>query len=181
MTDDARKRSNANLMGPRFVKGRSGNPGGPPKLKNDLKRAALIGVPPEVTATLEEWLEDAGSRLAELGPRGFIAALRAALDEATKRVLPVDPAEARAMWWRTVWPVFMAGPCGPKDSVWVSVKQDTGDRLFGKAREHVTISEGESSPQIDWNRVPEEERHELGMAMMRLQTYLSEPGTDTEH
>ena len=176
-----RVKQNANLMGPRFVKGKSGNPGGPPKLKNDLKRAALIGVPPEVTATLEEWLEDASSRLGELGAEGIVAALKAALDEATKRVLPIDPAEARAMWWRTVWPVFMAGPCGPKDSVWVSVKQDTGDRLFGKAREHVTIQDGEPPPGIDWKRVPEEERESLLAAILKLQAYTGEPETPTEH
>lgn len=180
MTDDARKRSNANLMGPRFVKGRSGNPGGPPKLKNDLKRAALIGVPPEVTATLEEWFEDASARLAELGAESFIAALRAALDEATKRVLPVDPAEARAMWWRTILPVVFSGPSGSKDSVWTYASGEVGNRLLGKPKEHVVLEDG-NAPPIDWTRVPAERREFLQAAIAELLAYVTEPESATEH
>lgn len=176
-----RQKKHPNLLTGRFKPGQSGNPGGPPKLKNDLKRAALIGVPPEVLSTLEEWFEDAASRLAELGAEGFVQGLRAALTEATQKVLPLDPAEARAMWWRTVWPVFIAGPSGPKDSVWVSVKQDTGDRLFGKAKEHVTISDDNTRAPIDWKRVPEEEREALLAAILKLQAYTGEPETPTEH
>lgn len=162
-----------------FTKGVSGNPGGKISLQKDLERARAIGVPPEVAAVLKEWQENAAERLAELGPDGFLSGLAQALDDATRRVLPLDAAEARAMWWRTVLPVAFAGPCGPKDSVWTYASQEVGNRLLGKPKETIAV-EGERTP-IDWSRVPEEERPALAAAILKLQRYLSSPDSDTEH
>lgn len=163
-----------------FVKGQSGNPGGKVSLANDLKRAQMIGVPPEVTRALDEWFENAGDKLADLGADGFIAGLRAALDEATQRVLPVDPAHARAMWWRMILPIAFAGPQGQKDSNWSYASQEVGVRLLGKPKETIAV-ESSDAPRIDWSQVPEDEREDILRAIQRLQAYMGEPASDAEH
>lgn len=155
-----------------FKPGVSGNPGGKVSLANDLKRAAMIGVPAEVLSVLEEWREDADTRLAELGALAFLAGLSQALDDACKRVLPVDAAEARAMWWRTILPIAFAGPCGPKDSNWTYASQEVGVRLLGKPKETIAI-EGSDSTPIDWSKVPEERREYLLAAIAELQSYIT--------
>lgn len=155
------------------------NAGGKPSIANDLERARLIGVPAEILAVLDEWHEEGGERLAELGPDGFLAGLRQAMDDATKRVLPLDPAEARAMWWRTILPVVYAGPSGSKDSVWTYASQEVGVRLLGKPKETIAV-EGGTTP-IDWTRVPPEKRDTIGAVLLELQGYLSQPESDTEH
>lgn len=163
-----------------FPKGKSGNPGGQPSLVNDLKRAQIVGIPPEIQEVLDEWRDGAGKRLTELGAEGFIAGLNDAIRAATARVLPMDPAEARAMWWRTVFPVFLRGPSGNKDSVWTYTSQEIGVRLLGKPKETIAIEDTGGAP-IDWSKVPEDERESLLASIVKLQTYLGEPTTDTEH
>jgi hypothetical protein len=167
--------------GRKFPPGTSGNPGGQPSIKRDLERARVSGVPVEVTETLDEWFLDAHARVRELGADGFIAGLREALTAATQRVMPIDPTEARAMWWRTVFPIFLAGPSGTKDSVWTYTSQEIGVRLLGKPKETIAVEGTDSAAQIDWKKVPEEERVPLGEALLRLQAYLSNPDSSTEH
>lgn len=162
-----------------FRPGQSGNPGGKPSIANDLKRAAVIGIPVEISEVLDEWALESHARLRELGPDGFIAGLRAALEDATKRIPPVDAAEARAMWWRTILPIAFAGPQGPKDSNWTYANQEVGVRLMGKPKETIAI-EGSEAPAIDWNKVPEDEREGLLQAIVKLQGYVSAP-SPTEH
>lgn len=160
--------------------GQSGNPGGAPSIKNDLKRASLLGVPPEVNKTLDEWFAEASERLQDLGAQAFVAQLKQALDDAVKRTVPMDTQEARAWWWRTIWPIFLAGPSGTKDSVWIYTAGEMGNRLLGKPKEHVVLEDGTTTP-IDWKRVPEERRAALGAAILELQGYFSEPANNTEH
>jgi hypothetical protein len=156
------------------------NPGGKPSVVRDLERARAIGTPVEVAAVLTEWLDAGPARLNELGPEGFLTGLRAALDEATKRILPVTPEEARAMWWRAILPVAFAGPMGPKDSNWTYAQQEVGVRLLGKPKETIALEDGGQTP-IDWTRVPEDERPPLLAAVLKLQGYLKHPESDTEH
>lgn len=166
--------------GTKFQPGRSGNPGGQPSLKRDLERAKAIGIPQEILDVLEEWRMDADERFAELGAAGFVAGLQSALQEATQRVLPVDAAEARAMWWRAILPIAFAGPQGAKDSNWQYAHDTVGVRLLGKPKETIAIESSDTSA-IDWRRVPEEEREEILKAITKLQAYVGEPASQAEH
>lgn len=175
----ARRIGNPAWVGP-DGRGRSGNPGGQPSLKKDLERARHIGIPAEIKAVLEEWREDAEERLTALGGADqFVAGLYAALQQAADRILPIDAAEARAWWWRTILPVAFAGPLRDKDSNWQYAHDTVGVRLLGKPKETIALEGGESRP-VDWSKVPEAEREELLQALLKLQAYIGEP-SDTEH
>lgn len=160
--------------------GQSGNPGGRPSIVKDLERAKQIGVPPEVQAALTEWFQDADEHLSKLGAQGFVAGLQQALQDAAAKVLPVNLDEARAMWWRTILPIAFAGPLRDKDSNWQYAHDTVGVRLLGKPKEHVVL-EGSDATPIDWTKVPEEEREELLKAIIKLQAYLGESPSSSEH
>lgn len=161
---------------PGFPPGKSGNPGGQPSIKKDLERAATVGIPAEVLATIDEWLEDGEERLKELGADGFLRGLRRAIDEAGRREV-LTPADARAMWWRTVLPIAFAGPKKDNDRNWAYAHETVGVRLLGKPKEHVVVEGSESRP-IDWRAVPEERREFLLAAITELQAYIDAPVTE---
>lgn len=180
MSDNPISRMGAARGAKGYPKGTSGNPGGQPSLKNDLERARIMGVPPEISKVLEEWRLEADERFAEFGAAGFVAGLQQALDAAMETSMPLTPADARAMHLRTTWKVFIAGPESAKDSVWVYTAGEWNIRLWGKPKEHVVVEDGNATP-IDWSRVPEDRRGPLGDAIVELHGYLSEPDSKTEH
>jgi hypothetical protein len=152
-----------------YPKGTSGNPGGKPSIARDLERARTVAVPPDVLAVIDRWTNDEPAKLlADLGPEKFLEGFRAELLQAAERVPAITPADARAMWWRTILPVAWAGPSGPKDSSWVYAQQETGNRLLGKPKDHVVI-EGSPEAPIDWSKVPPERREKLLEALAELE------------
>ncbi len=164
-----------------FKPGISGNPGGRLSIAKDLERARTVAVPPDVMAVIDRWMnEDPKALLAELGPERFLADFRAELLDAAQRIPALTPADARALWWRTILPIAWAGPSGPKDSSWVYAQQETGVRLLGKPKDTVVI-EGSEAPPIDWSKVPASEREGLLEAISRLQGYVGAPASETEH
>lgn len=94
--------------------------------------------------------------------------------------LPSTPAAARAKWWSMVLPVAFAGPQGPKDSNWTYAAGEVGVRLLGKPKETVEIV-GDSESGVEWTKVPVEEREQILEAITKLQAYVGEPETDSEH
>lgn len=88
--------------------------------------------------------------------------------------------EARARLYAVEMKVALAGPQGPKDGNWTFAMGDMMNRHFGKPREHVEISQAEA-PKVAWDRVPVEEREEMLGSIRRLQAYVGEPETETEH
>lgn len=93
--------------------------------------------------------------------------------------LPTTPAEARARWWAAVLPVALAGPQGPKDSNWTYAHSEVGNRLLGKAKDHVVIEQGDAEQAVDWSRIPAEERRDLVTAIQKLELLTADvPGGD---
>lgn len=88
--------------------------------------------------------------------------------------------EARAKLYALEMKVALAGPRCPKDSNWTFAMGEMMNRHFGKPREHVEISQAEA-PKVAWERVPAEEREEMLGSIRRLQAYVGEPETETEH
>lgn len=54
------------------------------------------------------------------------------------------------------------------------------ERGYGHAKQHVEVSDGPQAG-IDWTKVPAAERVDLLGAIAKLQTYVEEPETATEH
>ena len=152
-----------------FKAGISGNPGGRASIAKDLERARTVAVPPDVMAVIERWInEEPRALLAELGPEKFLEGFRAELVAAAQNIPALTPADARALWWRTILPIAWAGPSGPKDSSWVYAQQETGVRLLGKPKDTV-VFEGSSEAPIDWSKVPPERREKLLEAITELE------------
>lgn len=152
-----------------FKPGQSANPGGKPSIARDLERARTVAVPPDVLAVIERWISDEPrALLADLGPEKFLEGFRAELLAVAQNIPPLTPADARALWWRTILPIAWAGPSGPKDSSWVYAQQETGVRLLGKPRDTVVIENGAEAP-IDWAKVPAERREKLLEAITELE------------
>lgn len=92
----------------------------------------------------------------------------------------VSIAEARGRLYALQMKIACAGPKGANDRNWALAMDDMMNRHFGKPKEFVEITQGES-PAVDWSKVPVEDREEMLRAIQRLQAYVGEPETDSEH
>lgn len=164
-----------------WQKGVSANPNGKISLKNDLKRANTIGMPADLKALLDEYVTNGADLFSELGEEEYFTRFQAAVTAVIERIPPLlEPADARAMWWRMILPVCYAGPQRDKDSNWSYASAEVGTRLLGKPKDTLSVEDGGRTP-IDWTRVPEERRGPIGVVLVELHGYLNDPESSTEH
>lgn len=87
--------------------------------------------------------------------------------------------EARGRLYALEMKVALAGPQGPKDSNWTFAMGDMMARHFGKPKETIeVVSEGDAEREIDWDKVPLEQRERLLAAMRELALLAADEGTE---